>query len=174
MNRRPHPYQREIVSFSNLFALFICISALNIFFSCTFESQDFRLFRPHLWLVVWSNHWGVCFLDLTVYTNDVISPGLLPGRRRIFLPRTLGLFGAVFVRSLYFHALLFSFARLDLHKQSLSFSSHHNSSLLCDILLNKLNICPFRNLANQFGNKSADLHREPVGHLNLASKSRGA
>ena len=117
---------------------------------------------------------GVCFLDLTVYTNDVISPGLLPGRRRIFLPRTLGLFGAVFVRSLYFHALLFSFARLDLHKQSLSFSSHHNSSLLCDILLNKLNICPFRNLANQFGNKSADLHREPVGHLNLASKSRGA
>ena len=53
-NRRPHPYQRKIFGFSNLFSLFIVISIPSKSLSSTFATQNFRLFRLRLWLVVWS------------------------------------------------------------------------------------------------------------------------
>ena len=54
LNWGPHPYQHKFFHFSNLFALFIGISAPDRLLSHTFESQDFRWFRLRLWLVVWS------------------------------------------------------------------------------------------------------------------------
>ena len=57
-NRRPHPYQGKIFSFSNLFRWFIVISAPSALLSGTFETQDFRLFRLRLWLFVWSKAFG--------------------------------------------------------------------------------------------------------------------
>ena len=57
-NCRLHPYQRKIFHFSNLFALFIGISAPSALLSGTFEVKDFRLFRLRLWLFVWSKAFG--------------------------------------------------------------------------------------------------------------------
>ena len=39
----------------NIFYLFMVVFATNSFIFATFEKWEFRLFRPCLWLVVWSN-----------------------------------------------------------------------------------------------------------------------
>lgn len=54
LNRRPHPYQREILNFSKLFSWFLIIFDPHRLLSGTFRMQDFRSSRLRLWLVVWS------------------------------------------------------------------------------------------------------------------------